>query len=162
MDRSTRNILVGIILILVALGAYFFFHAKSSNQGTGESAARATVETFGEQMQKVSLLAPDASSTMATVYGAYVTPGLLASWESAPQSAPGRHTSSPWPDHIQVTTISQQGASYVVNGAVVLMTSTGLAGVVPVVLQVVPQNGTWLIAAYQEQSVPATTTPSQS
>lgn len=146
-----RNILIGLVLIAFALGAGYFWHPAATD---GES-ARATVTAFGKQLQKVSLLAPDASSTIASVYAPYVTPALLASWESNVAHAPGRQVSSPWPDQIQITNVAQQGNGYVVTGGIVLMTSDGLAGVIPVVIQVVPQDGKWLIAAYQEQ---ATTT----
>jgi hypothetical protein len=83
-----------------------------------------------------------------------VDPGLLARWEADPSQAPGRHTSSPWPDHIQITQVTQQAASYLVQGAEILKTSadTGnsYSGFVPIIAQVVKENGQWRVAAYQE------------
>jgi hypothetical protein len=151
MDSSTRNILIGFVLIIVVLAAFAFLHPVSPPD-IAEASARTAVTAFGTQLQKVSLLAPDAANQIATQYGEYVTHALLASWQATPKKAPGRLTSSPWPDHIQITSAAPQGTGYVVSGGVVLMTSAGLAGVIPVVMQVVPQDGKWLIAAYQEQA----------
>ncbi|MCE9541588.1 hypothetical protein K8R03_03455 [Candidatus Kaiserbacteria bacterium] len=123
------------------------------NKGFGDysSHARTTVQEFGALMQNVSLLSPDASTTIATVYGPYAIPELIAQWQKDPEHAPGRLTSSPWPDHITIKSITKQGSGYIVSGEVALMTSDGPAGTTPVVIQVVPVDGVWLIAAYQEQ-----------
>lgn len=149
MSKNTRNIIIGLVLIAIAVGGYAVTRMTSQS---GESAASATVTEFGKNLQKVSLLAPDASTALVVFYGPYVTHELLASWKANMDLVPGKKTSSPWPDHIQITKVTPQGNGYVVTGGVVLMTSTGLAGVVPVVLQVVEQDGKWLIAAYQEQA----------
>ena len=142
----TRIFIVIVILLLLALGIYAF-----SSRGGNIVGAQTVAEQFGGQLQKVSLLASDASSTIAANYGPFVTPQLLQSWQKDPRTAPGKLTSSPWPDHIEISNVSQQGSGAVISGNVVYMTSTGVASREPVVIQVVSEKGQWLIAAYQEQ-----------
>ncbi len=150
-QTTYRWVTAGILaLILILIGTVLYM-----NDGFGinpSSSARSAVEEFGTHLQNVSLLAPDATSTMATTYGPFVTPELLQSWEANPQDAPGRLTSSPYPDRIEITRIDKQGSGYIVNGTVVYLTSTGEAGRAPVVIQIIPQDGKWLIAAYEEQA----------
>ncbi|HET8581309.1 MAG TPA: hypothetical protein VFL98_02475 [Candidatus Paceibacterota bacterium] len=152
------NTVIGYILIaiiIVAAAWYFFFAnpngvSSGPQQGTDQSAAASTAVTqFGDQLQKVSLLAPDATSTMASAYGPYVTPALLAQWEASTSSAPGKTVSSPWPDHIEVAGSTQQSdGSYLITGDIVLMTSTGNAGTIPFSAIVTNANGTWLISDF--------------
>ena len=157
---NTRNILIAVIVIIV-LGAIGYLFYPTHND---ESAARATVTAFGQHLKNVSLLSPNASSTIAQEYGSFVMPALLAVWQSDPTQAPGRQTSSPWPDRIEVLSMTPQAKSYVVQGAIILMTSEetthgGNAGIIPVMLQVVPAgDGKWYIAAYEEQATTSTST----
>ncbi len=151
VEQSTyRRITVGILAIIIVLvGALLI-----KNGGFGidpASSARTVVEEFGAQQQKVSLLEPQASSTMAEAYGPFVAPDLLAHLQADLDRAPGRRTSSPYPDHIDITTITKQGAGYIVSGSVVHMSATGESGRTPVIMQVIPHEGRWIIAAYEEQ-----------
>lgn len=151
-QTTYRWVTVGILaLIVILIGVVLYM-----NDGFGinpSSSARSAVEEFGTKLQSVSLLAPDATSTMASLYGSFVTPQLLEMWQASPKDAPGRVTSSPYPDHIEIAKISRQGSGYIVNGTVVYMTSDGEAGRAPVVIQVIPHDGEWLIAAYEEQAL---------
>jgi hypothetical protein len=157
MDKPMRYILVSVVLLVAVFGALIYFLPTAPAHTAGDEAAtRATVTAFGAQLQNVSPLAANVSTELSARYGNYVTPTLLASWKADPAIAPGRKVSSPWPDHIQIENVAQQGEGYIVTGGIVFMTKTGLAGVTPVVLQVVPENGTWLIAAYQEQATSTT------
>ncbi|HET8575378.1 MAG TPA: MliC family protein [Candidatus Paceibacterota bacterium] len=131
--------------------------AAAQQVNANETAVKQTVEDFGKQLQKVSLLAPDASSTMKDAYGPYVTGTLLAEWQKDPSKAPGRDVSSPWPDHIEITDVSTSGVVYSVEGKIVLMTSNevehgGNAGTVDVSMTLVDQNGKWLINTLDEGS----------
>jgi len=159
MEKNSKTAVwaaVGIFAV-VALAAVVIFGIP----GQREAAARAVVKDFGGELQKVSLLDPSASSTMAVQYSPYVVPELLAAWQKDPESAPGRLTSSPWPDRIEVVQTTPQGAGYVMQAAVLLKTSAEAegenAGIVPVIIQVVQREGKWLIAAYQEQKLTADT-----
>lgn len=154
MWRENR-IAIAVIAGVVALGLIAYFAV-----GSDENSARRVVIDFGAKLQEVSLLAPDASSTIESTYRPYVSEGLLKQWQAHPEGAPGRLTSSPWPDRIEVLSMSSQGSGYVVQGAIVLMTSEekakgGYVGFVPVMIQLIPEGGGWRIAAFQEQ---ATTT----
>jgi len=130
-------IIVSIIFIVPALG---------------ERAARAHVEEFGTKLQNVSLLDPNASSTMAQAYGPYLTTELLAAWQADPESAAGRLTSSPWPARIEIDSVDPQGSGYTMSGRVIQATSEGDAGETPVVVLVVKDDGEWKIAVYQERA----------
>jgi hypothetical protein len=174
MSRILLTLLIVIIILFVVIGAVLVylsfapispsttgqsFAATSSNSTStpDENAISAVVTNFGLAEQKVALLAPDATSTIATDYGSYVTPELLSSWEASPQSASGRVASSPWPDHITVNSIRQTAQGYEVTGSLVLMSSPDLAsggndGTDPVLIDLVNQNGKWLISSYQDQS----------
>jgi hypothetical protein len=177
MSRPGRIILLILALILLAFIAwlaYLFFGplpssptsattASSTSATTStalspdETAVSAVATAFGAEEQLVSLLAPSASTTIATDYGPYVTPSLLATWEADPQSAPGRVVSSPWPDHITVGSIMQTSTGYEVTGTLVLMasdsvTNGGNSGTDPVKIDLVNQNGKWLISKYQDLS----------
>lgn len=147
------------IVVVLAIAGFATFVSRGGTSGpspvSGEAAASSTVAQFGKVLQQVSIVAPDASSTIAQVYAPYVEPSLLAQWEADPESAPGRVVSSPWPDHIRIDSIAPQGSGYAVQGALVFMTSQqvesgGEQGEVPIVVQVIPEGSTWLIAAFQE------------
>jgi hypothetical protein len=149
---TTRIYSIGAILLIIIV-AGLYWHA-STTSAADKAAVRSTITTFGQQLQKVSLLAPNASTTIASTYAAYATPQLLASWEADPESAPGRLTSSPWPDHIDITSVQKTSEGYAVQGNLILMTSNevehgGNAGSEPVSLQLVKTDGKWLISSYQ-------------
>lgn len=152
MTDSTRNIIIGVVLALVVLGTLGYVFSDDVARRADERAVRSFVEDFGGHLQKVSLLSPEASSTIVREYEAFASPALIALWQSDPSKAPGRLTSSPWPDHIEITQLMPQGAGYLVQGAVVFMTNgeEGSAGITPVYIQVVRVDGEWQIVAYQE------------
>jgi hypothetical protein len=146
--NGNRYTLSAAIAVLIVAVLFVFVLLRPS----GEGEARQTVENFGKELQQVSLLAPDVAAQIETHYGPYVDAGLLASWQADPSQAPGRATSSPYPDHIEIQSVAPQGAGYVVSGEIVEMTSTGEAGREPVVILVVPEDRGYRIAAYQEQA----------
>lgn len=151
VKQSTyRLVTVGAVIIVIVLLAITVFLNKGFGSG-GERAAREAAVHFGTQIQNVSLLSPDASSTLASLYGPLVTPELLALWQADPENAPGRITSSPYPSRIEILSSAKQGSGYVVSGRVAMETSAGAAGSVPVVLFLTPVDNRWLVAAYQIQ-----------
>ena len=160
-----KNILIVIVVAVIAalcgaivIGSLIFTgDSQGSIGGIDAAAASSTVAAFGLTLQNVSLLAPDASTTIASTYASYVDASLLTEWEGDPSEAPGRTTSSPWPDHIAIDSVAPQGTGFVVTGRIIEMTSNevehgGDAGEVPVVIQLVPQDGKLVIVAYQQQS----------
>lgn len=156
--RNKKIIIAVVVIVVIAGGALLAVLIGSSSNvstaNTGEDAASSTVAAFGQLLQQVNIMAPDASSTIASAYAPYVDPTLLSQWEADPTSAPGRVVSSPWPDHIQITSVTAQGAGYIVDGNLVFMTSDntengGNAGTTPVVIQLEEENGSWVIVAFQ-------------
>lgn len=126
------------------------------DQSGDEQAAVATlVEAFGEKLQAVSLLAPKeiVSQSIREHYGPLVTPELLARWVSDPQTAPGRVTSSPWPDRIDIRSIDRTARGiYRVQGDIIEVTSVevktgGVAAKRPITLVVEQVGDRWLISS---------------
>jgi hypothetical protein len=158
--KNKNALIIIVVVVAVVCGATSVagvIGTGSVPQASAAEMASSTVADFGQTLQSVSLLAPNASSTIATTYAPYVDPALLAQWEANPQSAPGRVVSSPWPDHIQITSVTPQGTGYVVDGNIIFMTSNsaehgGNDGTTPVVMQLVDENGTWMIVAFQGQA----------
>lgn len=111
------------------------------------------VEAFGKKLQMVSLLAPkeDLKKNITEQYGGLVSEPLLEKWIDNPESAPGRLTSSPWPDRIEVLSAEKAtDASYMVKGEIIEITSVekekgGAAAKRPIELTVERVNNSWLI-----------------
>ncbi len=121
-----------------------------------EPAVRDVAARFGDVLQQVSLLAPDTLLTeqMRVHYGPLVTPALLDRWQRDPATAPGRETSSPWPERIAIDSVTQDTArACVVHGFVVYATSADAGAVAPLRAPVrmrVERDGAWRIAAYEQ------------
>ena len=69
---------------------------------------KAIVEDFGRQLQTVSLQSTNAGEELQANYASFVAPELLEKWMNDLSTAPGRIVSSPWPDRIEITSITQQ------------------------------------------------------
>ena len=84
------------------------------------------VETFGRRLRMVPLLASEMILTdrMQKYYGDLVTTDLIAYWIYSPRDAPGMIVSDPWPDHIEIHTVSAaSGNRYMVTGKIVEVTN---------------------------------------
>ncbi len=164
-----KKIIFSILILLVSVSLVGCTNVKSSHPeeseiyGGDKAAVTSLVENFGKQLQKVSLLAPKArvEESMQENYGDFVSLELLQKWASDPQNAPGRLTSSPWPDRIEIKTIDKMSEqAYEVKGDIIEITSTekvkgGIAAKRPITLIVKKTGDRWLIAAvtlgsYQE------------
>ncbi|MGH7141045.1 MAG: hypothetical protein ACREGH_00210 [Minisyncoccia bacterium] len=162
MRAALRAIVVLIIVAAIAVLVYFFRAPEASTPAaesaeSGVAAASLTLARFGMVLQQVSLLAPSASSTIAAQYAPYVAPALLLEWESDPSVAPGREVSSPWPDHVEITSAAAQGNAVNLAGNIVLMTSNevehgGNAGLIPFTATISNVGGSWLITNFSESS----------
>lgn len=122
-----------------------------------EAEIRDLVENFGKRLQNVSLLSPTAAQDIQKEYSEFVSPALLETWMSDVSKAPGRMVSSPWPDRIEITTLTKEGSDrYVITGFVIEVTSVevnsgGAAAKIPVRVVVQKDQGHWLITEYTEQ-----------
>ena len=100
------------------------FMTPCSHPKTEEDEIRNLVWNFGRKLQSVSLLSPNAAQEIKEQYSDFVSSALLEQWENDTSMAPGRMTSSPWPDHIEITVATKDGSNrYVVTGFVVEVTS---------------------------------------
>jgi hypothetical protein len=115
------------------------------------------VANFGKRLQNVSLLAPDAAQEIQDQYSEFVSPTLLDKWMHDVSNAPGRRVSSPWPDHIEITTLSKEDSGkYTITGYVIEVTSTevlngGAAARIPIRMTVQKDQGSWYITEYTEE-----------
>lgn len=126
----------------------------NTNDLAEEAGVRSLVEGFGKRLATVSLQSPNAAEEMKQQYAQYVSPTLLEGWMANPLSAPGRMVSSPWPDRIEITSLTKEGADrYIVHALVIEVTSMevvkrGVAAEIPVVIELQKNQGHWVITGY--------------
>jgi hypothetical protein len=125
------------------------------------AAARAVVGAFGRRLRLVATLAPKAiaAEAMGKAHAGLVAPELLAAWKASPETAPGKRTSSPSPERIDITAIRAGRRACVVSGTLILLTAQerregGVFQANPVTITVAQQHGQWLITAYEEEERP--------
>lgn len=131
---------------------------------------RDVAERFGQAMKRVSLLAPDSvrRAEMEAAYGPLVAPRLIDAWIASPNGAPGRETSSPWPDRVEVRAVEATGtaapreaeAECLVRGDIVFASSSPAEGMEPPrqpVTIAMRRNGSWQVVGFEEvgERVPA-------
>ena len=123
-----------VLLVAVSLvGAFFWKYmtretlaARSKYEEGEQRTVAGLVGSFGQRLQRVSLLAPSETveKAMCEQYGGLVAPGLIATWSKDPQKAPGRRVSSPWPDRIEISSIAKVSEQvYKVDGQIIEVTS---------------------------------------
>lgn len=118
---------LAVLVFLLAIGGVYLIQ-KTPFQVDQESAVRSVVESFGKELKNVSLLASreQVASSMQASYGPYVANDLLGQWINDPLSAPGRFTSSPWPDRIEISSIQKEDDTrYTVEGFVIEVSNEG-------------------------------------
>lgn len=119
-----------------------------------EKGIKEIVEAFGKKLQNVSLLSPKdvLEKSMKENYSEYVTQELIAKWISDPSNSPGRQTSSPWPDRIEIIDTKQLSeTSYQVDGKIIEVANekdgkTGIVAKRPISLIVKAIDTKWLIS----------------
>lgn len=144
---------------LILILAFFLLGCEQTRQlpfqETDISVIENLVEDFGSKLQVVSLLAPEEqlNKSMQENYGPFVSPELLEKWQVDPLNAPGRLTSSPWPDRIEILNIKKLAdEAYQVEGEIIEITSEeeskgGIAARRPLTLVVEKKEAGWLITA---------------
>lgn len=156
---STRNLIVLLIPLLLIAGLLLAYEAPVREDAAVSSGivydaeVERTVEEFGEAMKNVSLQNPNVAAEIDAAYSAYVSASLLGQWKADPSRAPGRLTSSPWPDRIQVGSMQGEGGSFVVHGTVVdVLNGQGgeeIVGTYPVQLELTKTADGWRIVGYE-------------
>ncbi len=156
IGASTRKNSLTLITLLAAACSGLVLPTQtpvSSIPSDDEIAVTALVTSFGQRLKNVALLALDAAQIQEQ-YIDFVSPELLQQWMADPSRAPGRLTSSPWPDRIEIIKIEQQGeGDYLGTGFVIEITSQevtsgSVAAQYPVSLTVEKVAGIWLITQY--------------
>ncbi len=166
MESTSRTIQIGAVigLLVLAFAGVWYISTHQTipeidtdpdpvTSNTDDTEIRKVVTAFGTKLQMVSLSAStDArADAMLFAYAPYVAPELIAKW--APEGAPafGRQTSSPWPERIDIVEVRPNGERFVVEGNVIEVTSveagssTAVAAVYPVILELERRGVEWLI-----------------
>jgi hypothetical protein len=167
-----KTIITVVVIILIIIGIVMWSKQSQAPAGdevststdeaspADQAAVESTVMDFGSKLKDVSLLSSDASDQIGTVYAPYISENLLLDWQAHSELAPGRQTSSPWPDHVEITSTTETDPNiYAVSGQIVLMTSVeeasaedDNAGVQPFTATVENIDGKWLITAFSTTS----------
>ncbi len=155
MHPKISNIILGIIILLGISGLIMTRHNSPVSDIQTESIVRNQVTQFGESLKMVSILAPTTtvSKTMDESYASFVAPELLAKWKNDPMHSPGRLTSSPSPDRIEIySVVKKNNDEYAVNGRVIETSSTDQpgsnSGSYPVNIVLESRNNAWLITSF--------------
>lgn len=171
MENNNKNLILTIlVIILILVAGFFVFQNRANppvvttpNENGAENAAeentvRNLVTNFGEKLKDASLLSPTAAEEIEANYASFVIPELIATWKADPENAPGRLTSSPWPENIEIESATKVTLSeYIVLANVIEMTSQeevtgGEFSETPVVITVKNIDGEWLISDFSTTS----------
>ncbi|MHC1719795.1 MAG: hypothetical protein AB9844_03715 [Clostridiaceae bacterium] len=150
-----KKVLALIMFVAISFSAFGCAGPDVSNSDEeNKKAVVSLVEGFGTKLQMVSLLAPSdtVKKSMEDNYSDYVTAQLLEKFKNDPINAPGRLTSSPWPERIEVTSAEKTSEGiYKVEGEIIEITSTEKKGEVaatrPITLEVRKSEEKWLISS---------------
>ena len=154
-----RTIIAIVVILLADLaGAHGQISTAAPRASDQSVMVRAVVAEFGRRLRMVAVLAGKdlAARAMEEQYAALVSKDLLAAWQENPERAPGKRTSSPSPERIDISAIKAKGDNaYEVKGKVILLTAQerregGVFQANPVTMTVLLQDGRWVIAAYCE------------
>ncbi len=121
------------------------------------------VADFGSRLKKVSLLAPEdiVKNSLQENYGDLVSPALMAEWKSNLHHVPGRLTSSPWPERIEIVGMDKlSNTRYQIKGDIIEVTSVemlnnGVASRQSIILEAEKMENGWLIVGYENNETPA-------
>jgi hypothetical protein len=152
ISKKHFYIIIAAIVILMAMFIIFSIYNDNSLNEENDEVIK-LVEEFGEALKNVSLLAPKDVVVKAIEdnYSPYVTKELLRKWINDPRNAPGRISSSPWPERIEISEVERLSeGEYSVKGKIIEVTSTevgsgGAAAVRAVELIVRRVGNNWLI-----------------
>jgi hypothetical protein len=150
-----KILLFTIVFIIITTLFSYEIDATKVTQINNSDAAVVTnlVKSFGSKLQNFSLLAPKdiVEKEMKKNYEKIITPQLLKKWSANPLSAPGRLTSSPWPDRIEIKSVTKLSSiEYEAKGEIIEITSVeavngGYAAKRPLTLKIKKIDNRWLI-----------------
>lgn len=155
MARTSGFIIV--IMVAALFGAWYAvrqapWEAEPAG-GSEEREVRQVIADFGKKLNMVSLAAPKeiAARSIREQYAPFISPELLAAWEADPEKAPGRLTSNPYPDRIDIVLVEKEGDAYVVQGKVIEVTSSEPAKTAfeyRVAIKLRKQGDRWVITGF--------------
>ncbi len=155
-----RYALVLVTLIISSALAYgYWLYSRSQSSSSDTAQVRITVAGLGDELQKVPLIASKdiVAFAMNRYYAPFVQPDLLKKWEADPLNAPGRVTSSPWPDRIDITETRKNKDGTFTVGANIIEIANSEKGPAKVV-QSIPVRFTltqgpdgWQITGYEKR-----------
>lgn len=153
MKKQILFIAGGLLVGMMGVGIYLWSQAEENSPNQDESQVRSVVENFGNRLQSVSLLAPQEQleASMQEYYADYVAQELIQEWMNNPENVPGRLTSSPSPDRIEIDSVQRENDTlYHVQGRIIELTSVertegGTAAERNIQLTVEKRNEGWLI-----------------
>lgn len=161
-SRKARKMIIGGIAVLLLLTVAVLWYMRRplppQSLTNGQFGVSAIVNAFGANLKMVSLTAEPAliASAMDSYYKPYVTSRLLAKWKADPTTAPGKRTSSPYPEKIEITSVTQLSKKqYEVVGKVAEV-ATGSNGALTTAetytlkLKLKYDDGIWLISDVQK------------
>lgn len=167
MENNNKNLILGVLVItLILVAGYLVFQNRATTpvvtnpneSAAEESTVRNLVTSFGKKMKDVSLLSPAAAEEIEENYKDFAIPELIQKWQQDPEDAPGRLTSSPWPENIEIESATKVTKSeYIVMANVIEVTSAeessgGEFSRTPVVITVKNIDGKWLISDFSTTS----------
>jgi hypothetical protein len=153
--KKVMMLLLGMMLFIGLFGCSNQGIEVKSSDEADKKAVAVVVEGFGQKLQQVSLVASseDLKKSMNENYGGIVTTELLEKFLSNPENAPGRFTTSPWPDRIEIASEDKTSEGlYTVVGTIIEVASSGqgsenAAAKRPITLEVKKLDGKWLISS---------------
>ncbi len=167
-NTSAWGVITLVIIVIIGLLVWYAWAGSDGVPGNATTtSATSTVETaavqdiveeFGTHLKNVSLSASadQVADAIESEYARFVSADLLNTWAEDPSSAPGRETSSPWPERIDVDRVDKTNDTrYAVHGRVIYITSADMtgsgasAGEQDVIVTVDKQSdGSWKITQY--------------
>lgn len=152
ISKKHFYIIIAVIVILMAMFIIYSIYNDNSLHDENHEVIK-LVEEFGGTLKNISLLAPrdEVIKAIEDNYSPFVTEKLLRKWINNPRDAPGRISSSPWPERIEVSEVERlSDGEYYVKGKIIEVTSTeaesgGAAAARAVELIVRKVGNSWLI-----------------
>lgn len=131
-QSKNKKVLLAVSIIILLGGILVFAWPKFFGEANERKEVQNLVETFGKRLQNVSLLASQDAlrRSLEDNYGHLVSSPqvMIAQWVAEalddPTKVPGRLTSSPWPDRIEILSVNKISEYvYEVKGEVIEITS---------------------------------------
>lgn len=155
-----KTLILIILGIVVATGIFVYTRPKEPTVEQivvqEQRAVEDMVLAFGQQLKNVPLTASQEilSASLKKEYETTVAPALLTRWIQGPKNAPGRATSSPWPERIEIKSMEKVGDYYEIVADIVEMTSAEVeggteSGRTAVYLTAALVNSKWQVVEYQ-------------